>query len=207
MNSKKLIWSVAIIALIVILFFAFSGKDSKQNLNAQEELSDSIPTEDSNIKEKPSDNNPTTENPVWLSTELTDSITGETFTIGGFDKPVLFESFAVWCPKCKSQQQELKEFHEETGFTEDDVISISLDTDPNEDVSQVKKHAESNEFSWRFAVSPIELTQSLIEEFGPGIVSAPNIPMVIVCPDKTFKKLDSGHKNNAELKEAVAFCN
>ena len=71
---------------------------------------------------------------AWLATELTDVSTGETFTIAEFaGTPVLLESFAVWCPICTNQQKQVRALHEEVG---DDVISIALNTDPNEDHGQ-----------------------------------------------------------------------
>lgn len=37
----------------------------------------------------------------WMSIELTDATTGQAFTIDDYKgKPVLIESFAVWCTTC-----------------------------------------------------------------------------------------------------------
>ena len=68
----------------------------------------------------------------WQDIELKDINSQETFTIGEFKKPVLIESFAVWCPTCTEQQKEMKKLHE----LREDVVSISLDTDPNEDAEK-----------------------------------------------------------------------
>jgi hypothetical protein len=66
---------------------------------------------------------------------------------------------------------------------EDDVVHISLDTDPNEDEAKVREHIERNGFGWYFAVAPEELTKALIDEFGLTVVSAPSAPVVFICPD------------------------
>jgi len=137
----------------------------------------------------------------WINFELEDVATGEKFKISDFsNKPVLLESFAVWCPTCTRQQNEIKILHEELP---DDFISISLNTDPNEDKEAVKKHLESNGFNWRYAIAPTDMTKSLISQFGIGIVNAPSAPVILICEDGTVRKLDSGLKRVDELKEEI----
>ena len=139
----------------------------------------------------------------WINFELNDVKTGESFMISDFNKPVLLESFAVWCPTCTKQQREIKKLHNDVG---DSIISISVDTDPNEDENQVRQHIESNGFDWIYVVAPREFTQSLIDQFGVGIVNAPSAPMILICDEKV-KKLGSGVKSSNELKENVKeFC-
>ena len=139
----------------------------------------------------------------WMEFELEDIRTGETFSISDFQgKPILLESFAVWCPTCTKQQREIKKLHEEIG---DDVISISLDTDQSEDKARVRTHIESNGFNWYYAISPIELTQSLIDEFGNSIISAPSSPMILICEDLSFRKLGGfGSRSVDKLKQEIA---
>lgn len=138
----------------------------------------------------------------WYSVELTEIRTGESFKITDFsNKTVLLESFAVWCPKCKSQQQEIKKLHAELG---DDVVSIGLNTDPNENEQLVRDYIDENGFDWRYAVSPTEMTQSLISEFGNSIINAPSVPIILICEDGKYRKLPSGVKSVSELKEEIA---
>jgi len=142
---------------------------------------------------------------AWIDMELEDVKTGERFTIrelSNSGKPVLLESFAVWCPTCTRQQKITKEF-EETEFGKG-VISVSIDTDPNEDESRVLEHIERNGFTWFYAVSPEALTRSLIDQFGVGIVNAPSVPMILVCENGKARKLDSGIKSVNELTEEVS---
>lgn len=143
---------------------------------------------------------------AWINMELKDVTTQETFTINGLldsGKPILLESFAVWCPTCTRQQKITKEF-EETDLGSG-VISVSIDTDPNEDESRIIDHVERNGFTWFYAVSPVELTRSLIDQFGVGIVNAPSVPMILVCPENgKVRKLGSGIKSVNELTEEVS---
>jgi thiol-disulfide isomerase/thioredoxin len=138
----------------------------------------------------------------WQSTLLRDVTTGEEFRISDFaGKPVLIESFAVWCPTCTRQQQEIRALHEAVGNS---VISISLDVDPNEDEAMVRAHAAENGFTWRYAVSPPELTRSLMAEFGTAIVVAPSAPVILICPDGVSAELlRRGVKRAGWLRETI----
>ena len=138
----------------------------------------------------------------WKEAELTDVKTQEFFSIAQFDKPILIESFAVWCPTCKKQQDEIKKLISEG----DDSIHISINTDPNENEEKVLEHQEKYSYDWRFAVFPAEAIQSLVNEFGVGVVNAPLAPVVLVCPDGSSRLLDSGVKTSDELKQEIATC-
>lgn len=135
--------------------------------------------------------------PEWMDIELTDVATGQTFKISDFKgKPILLESFAVWCPTCLAQQKEIKKVKQIEG---ENIIHISLDTDPNEDEDKIREHIRRNELDWYFAVSPVELTQALIDEFGLSFVSAPRAPVVLIRADQSTRFLRSGVKSAEEL--------
>ena len=139
----------------------------------------------------------------WREYELTDINTGETFKISDFKgTPVLLESFAVWCPTCTKQQQEVKKLHDELG---DSFISISIDTDPNENANKILEHTQRNGFDWRYAISPSELTQTLIDEFGVIFINAPQAPIVLIDKDQNARILKRGVKSSEELKSELGF--
>ncbi len=138
---------------------------------------------------------------IWLDTPLTDVRTGESFMFSDYaGKTVLVESFATFCPACKKQQQHIKEFHEAVG---DSVVSIGLNTDPNEDAELVLSYANNNNFDWTYAVAPNDLTQTLVDEFGTAIVSTPTAPIVMICKDQSSRLLPSGVKNPETLQEEI----
>ena len=83
------------------------------------------------------------------------------------------------------------------------VVSISLDTDPNEDAEKVLEHIESNGFDWYYAISPINVTTALIDEFGLTVVNAPSAPVILICEDQSFRFLDSGVKEAEDLIEEI----
>jgi thiol-disulfide isomerase/thioredoxin len=139
---------------------------------------------------------------LGVEDELVDVATGETFTIGDFaGRPVLVESFAVWCPTCTAQQREIGRLREQEG---DAVVHVSLDTDPNETNANIEAHLELNGFDWRYAVSPVLLTQALIDDYGLSIVNAPGAPIVLICPDQSSRLLRRGVKTAADLAGEIA---
>ncbi len=145
--------------------------------------------------ESPAATQPTSS--AWMDIELTDVATGQKFKISDFKgKPILLESFAVWCPTCLAQQKEIKRVDQIEG---ENIIHISLDTDPNEDEDRIRGHIERNGLNWYFAVSPVELTKALIDEFGLRVVAAPRAPVVLICADQSVKFLRSGIKPAEEL--------
>jgi hypothetical protein len=137
----------------------------------------------------------------WRDIPLRDVISGESFRISDFEaQTVLLESFAVWCPTCTKQQEEVRKLHEQIG---DGVISISLDVDPNEDENLVREHAMRNGFDWLYAVAPPELTRALIDQFGTAIVAAPSAPMILICRDEEGRLLKRGVKRADKLREEI----
>lgn len=142
----------------------------------------------------------------WLGVELIDISTGDTFTLAQFaGKPILLETFAVWCPTCTSQQRQLAALHEEVG---DDVISVSLNTDPNESESQVTRHLSRYGFDWLYAVSPVELSRALRDEFGVAVLNPPSAPVILICPGQIERTLIQGRgvKRADFLQEQIAAC-
>jgi len=136
---------------------------------------------------------------AWQDFELTD-IEGKTFTISELEKPLLFETFAVWCPACKIQQDHGKAAHKLVEFT-----SVTVDIDPNEDEELVREYVEKFKFGGSYVIAPREFTEMLLDEFGFGIVSAPSVPVVLVCDD-SYRFLKRGIKDADDLAEAVRSC-
>lgn len=137
--------------------------------------------------------------PSWRTTELTDVLTDEPFSIDGLAGPVAVQSFAVWCPKCQRQSEALAN----TGGS---VTVVSLNTDPNEDAEKVRQHAERNGFDWRFAVAPAEMTESLVAEFGPTITNAPSTPVIVACDEGVAEFFSGSQQSAEEIESAAADC-
>jgi hypothetical protein len=191
-NKKHVIIGI-IVFVIAMLLFSFTGLEK-----------------DVEVKETP-ENGETGQPSItnWKEAELINIQDGSTYTIASLsDKPILLESFAVWCPTCTRQQREVKELHEDSDFG-DKFYSIGLDTDENEDAERVLGHVRQNGFDWRYSVSNNKLTNALIDEFTFKIVNAPSAPMVLICQGNQMTHfLELGVKSSDELKESITtLCN
>lgn len=173
MFTTRILWTIAILTLMLILFTTGCAQTA------------------------PETTPPTAPGKAWMDYDLTNVTTGETFHISDFKgKTILLESFAVWCPTCLAQQREMSKIMESEG---EDIVHISLDTDPNEDAAKVKDHVERNNLNWYFAVAPRELTEALIDEFGLEVVSAPRAPVVLICEDGSARLLRGGLKSADDI--------
>jgi peroxiredoxin len=190
--KKGLIITIVVIILIIAGFFLFLNYSSTTETSQQ------------NLKASSSPSTININNKDWANIELKDITTKKTFTISELNtKPILLESFAVWCPTCTKQQQKIKELHDEIG---EDVVSISIDTDASEDEEKIQEHLDRNGFNWFYAISPSDLTNSLIEDFGPEIVNAPSVPVILICQDGIARQLGRGVKSVSDLKSAIESC-
>lgn len=198
MNKKIILASFVIIVLLVGFFLFFQkNKNSSPQLENIEQEENSM-----TLDESPEIESPKNKDTNWMNSEIKDVKTGETYILSDFDKPILLESFAVWCPICKKQQDEIKELIKEGDVS----VHISINTDPNEDEEKVLSHVNKYSYDWIFAVFPASATKSLVDEFGINVINAPSAPIVLVCPDKSSRLLKSGVKKSSELKAEIEKC-
>lgn len=134
--------------------------------------------------------------------QLRDVGTGAAFRLADFSgKVVVVETFAVWCPLCLDQQREIRSAEQSLGSA--DVVSISLDIDPNEDEARVLGHIQRNGFTWRFAVAPTELSRQLRDMFGLNVLNPPSTPIVILDREQQPHLLRYGIKRADEIQAEV----
>lgn len=81
---------------------------------------------------------------------------------------------------------------------------VSIDSDPNEDATLLRRYADQYGFTWRFAVASREVMSSIAQTLGTGFLSQPNEPMFVVSA-KTggAHALPFGHKGEDDLRAAV----
>lgn len=159
------------------------------------------PTEDAMMSESGDDmsmedphaDDMATESPSWFDISLTDVNSGESFKLSDFEgQVVLVEGMAAWCTNCLRQQQELVRLHDQIG---DAAISVAIDVDLNEDEDILRRHAERNDFDWRYAVATPELAQDLADTFGSKFLNPPSVPMFLVDKTGGVHLLDFGQKS------------
>lgn len=141
--------------------------------------------------------------PDWFDMELVDAQTGETFTMNDYaGKVVLLETMAIWCPNCVVQGNEIRNLHKLLG-NPDDLISVSLDVDINEDNAALKEYAYGYGFDWHFAIAPIEVARALGNLYTAQYLNPPLAPMLIIDRKGNVHHLEYGIKDAATLQAAV----
>lgn len=146
---------------------------------------------------------PATNTPEWFDIELTDVQTGETFTMNDYaGKVVLVETMAIWCPNCLFQANEVRKMHKMLD-NPDDVVSISLDVDVNEDGASLKDYSTEYGFEWHFAVAPLEVARALGNLYSAQYLNPPLSPMLIIDRDGAVHQLEYGQKSAESLRTSL----
>jgi thiol-disulfide isomerase/thioredoxin len=159
------------------------------------------PTADAAMESSPEAAMPAAE---WLGTPMTNVVTGQEFTVGDYQgKVVLVETMAVWCSKCRSQQEEIRKLHEDLGDRKADLVSISLDIDPNEDAQYLAAFVAQTGFDWIYAIAPAELSRTLGLTYGNQFLNPPSTPILIIDRQGAAHPLPFGIKSAEELLQAI----
>ena len=141
--------------------------------------------------------------PDWFAMELIDVQTGEAFTMNDYaGKVVLLETMAMWCPNCLVQANEVRNLHELLGHP-DDLISVSLDVDINEDSDSLKEYAQGFGLDWHFAIAPLEVARELGNLYTAQYLNPPLSPMLIIDRDGNVHHLEYGLKDAETLRDVV----
>ncbi len=135
----------------------------------------------------------------WQNEVLIDVNTQSDFRISDFaGKVVLLETMAMWCTTCKRQQQEVVALHQTLG-ERDDLVSVVLDVDPNEDSKSLAQYSIDNGFNWIYAVSTSEVSKGLASTFGNQFLNPSSAPMLIIDKDGVAHPLAFGVKSANDL--------
>lgn len=141
--------------------------------------------------------------PDWFNVELTDVQTDETFTMNDYSgKVILLETMAVWCPTCILQSAYVYRLHELLG-NPDDLISVSLDVDLNENADDLKEYTAEYGFDWHFAIAPLEVDRALGNLYSAQYMNPPVAPMLLIDRQGNVHQLPFGLKDTETLQEAV----
>jgi thiol-disulfide isomerase/thioredoxin len=141
----------------------------------------------------------------WRNLSLRNVQNGNEFTISEFSgRPVLIETFAVWCPTCLRQQKEIERMQEIDPY---DTVHVAIDIDSNSNEEKIQEFVAEHGFDWLYAISTEAYTMSLVDEFGVKVANAPLAPVILVCGDGRAHMLPTGVKLAEELVEDIgAMC-
>jgi len=141
--------------------------------------------------------------PAWYAAEMTHAVSGEAFKIDDFKgQVVLVETFAQWCSTCLRQQQEIVKLHEMMGKPED-LVTVTIDIDPNEDAAMLKTYLEKHGFDWHYAVASPETAREIGSLYGDQFLNPPSAPMLIIGRNGEAHPLPFGVKSAEDLQKAL----
>lgn len=139
---------------------------------------------------------------AYQNVELEEVETGETFSISEINETVLIQTFAVWCTICSNQHSQTDQLRDQR----DDFQPVSLNIDPNEGGDQIAGYKQNNNFDWRFAVSPSDMTDSLVDEHGQTMLNAPSASIVVVCENGDSYGPFTGVQTPGEISDELEAC-
>jgi thiol-disulfide isomerase/thioredoxin len=141
--------------------------------------------------------------PAWFTASLTDVSAGEFFTLADLKgKVVLVEMMAIWCPTCLRQQREVAELKAMLG-ERDDLVTVTLDVDPNESPEDLKAYAAQHGFGGRYAVADSAVVREIATLYGDQFINPPSAPMLVIDRQGMAHPLPFRVKTAEALKAAV----
>ena len=141
--------------------------------------------------------------PSWFDVEMVDVNSGKSFKVSDFaGKVVLVETMATWCPTCQGEMSQVQQLHTDYG-PGTDLVTISLDVDPNEDATVLKKYSAQNGFDWLIAVAPTSVGGFLAKNYDVDYLNPPLQPMLIVDRKGGVWGLPFGVKSAISLKQTL----
>ena len=141
--------------------------------------------------------------PAFFSAALTDVASGTDFTLADFKgKVVLLEPFAQWCPTCLAQQREVVRLRALLG-PRDDIVTVGLNIDPNEDAVMLRGYLTQHGFDWLYAVAPADVSSEIGRLYGSQYLNPPSAPMLLIDRHGIVHPLEAGRKSAEALLEAV----
>jgi hypothetical protein len=96
----------------------------------------------------------------------------------------------------------VRKLHEALGHPED-LLSVTLDVDINEDAASLKEYAEGYGFDWHFAIAPLEVARALGNLYTAQYLNPPLSPMLIIDREGNVHHLEYGLKDAETLQKSV----
>jgi cytochrome oxidase Cu insertion factor (SCO1/SenC/PrrC family) len=139
----------------------------------------------------------------WFDVSFINPADGKMFKINDFKgKVVLVETFAQWCTTCLAQQKEVVKLHEMLGMNSD-LVTISLDVDPNENADGLKAYLAKYGQDWNFAIAPVEVSREISQLYGDQFLNPPSAPMLVIDRKGEAHPLPFGIKSADSLQKAL----
>jgi hypothetical protein len=135
----------------------------------------------------------------WATATLTDVRTGAAFRIADLvaeGRVVFLETMAIWCTKCRAQQEEAV-----VAMTRLDparVTWVGIDVESSESAEALARYSEQHGFDFSYAIANADLARALVAEFGDTILNPPSVNVVVIGSDGRITA-GRGHKTADEI--------
>jgi thiol-disulfide isomerase/thioredoxin len=135
----------------------------------------------------------------WAVATLTDVTTGGQFRIADMaagGKVVFVETMAIWCTNCRVQQAEAAAALAQLDPAR--VEWVVLDVETSESADALARYRDEHAFPFRYAISDVALSRSLVADFGDVVLSPPSVNVIVLGTDGRVTHL-LGHHSAADL--------
>ena len=134
---------------------------------------------------------------AWQTIEIVD-VDGVAFTLADYEgTPVLVETFATWCVKCRAQLGDTQQAAATFG---DGAVVVALSVETELSPADVADYADDNGFvDIRFAVMSPELLAAFADAFGTTVANPPSTPKVIIDAAGRAGELSTGASSPDDL--------
>jgi thiol-disulfide isomerase/thioredoxin len=140
--------------------------------------------------------------PEWMTIELTEADTGETFTLADFAGcTILVEAMATWCGVCFDQFGRISFAVED--LANDRFVVVALSVEAGLPDGALAEYKERTGFDFLFTVGSVEMLEALVDAFGRSVMNPPATPHFYIAPDGTHTDLLTGGSSIAEVVEWV----
>ncbi len=140
-------------------------------------------------------------NSNWKTAPLTNAVTGQSFTLSFPGKVVVLQFMATYCQYCLAEGRQLVSVQQSLSRNSQaagQVVMISVDVDPNENVAQLKNYVQQNNLgapssspAWFYAMDTSgQLLQSVVGnvDFG-SFISLANMYFINQQQSNTFQSM------------------
>jgi cytochrome oxidase Cu insertion factor (SCO1/SenC/PrrC family) len=143
--------------------------------------------------------------PPWFLEPMVDVNTGKSFQMSQFaGKVVLMDTMATWCPTCQGEMSQVQLVPGLLGASQSELVLVSLDVDPNEDATILKKFAAGNKFDWYIAIAPTSVGELLAKNYDVNYLNPPLQPMLIIDKTGGVYGLPTGVKSAVSIQKTLA---
>lgn len=141
----------------------------------------------------------------WANALLIDVRTNEPFRIADLvaaGRVVFLEPMAVWCSKCRAQQERAVEAMARLDRSR--VTWIGLDVETAESAEQLARYSTDAGFDFTYVIADRDVSRALADEFGDVVLNPPATNVIVIEPSGEVTHATGGHSADELVEIATA---